>query len=55
MAERKGVSLQVILLISIRYVWLTFPPPDHHAREMTFNISLLYYERKYKEIKIKEK
>jgi hypothetical protein len=55
MDERKGVSSRANLLISIRYLWVTLPPPGHHARAMTFNLSLCYYERKYKEKKIKGK
>jgi hypothetical protein len=53
MAEKNGVSSRANLLISIRYLWVTLPPPGHHAREMTFNLSLFYYKRKYEERKIK--
>jgi hypothetical protein len=55
MVERKGVSSRAIFLINIWYLWVTLPPHGHHAREVTFKISLFYYERKYKEIKIKGK
>jgi hypothetical protein len=53
MDERKGVSSGANLLISTRCLWVTMPSSGHHAREVNFNISLCYYERKSKEIKIK--
>jgi hypothetical protein len=53
MAERKGVSSQANLLIYTRCLWVTLPSFGHHAGAMTFNISLCYNERKYKERKIK--
>jgi len=34
-------------------LWVTLPSSGHHAREVTFNLSLFYIERKYKERKIK--
>jgi hypothetical protein len=53
MAEIKGVSSRANLLISIRYLWVKFTSPGHHAMIVTFNQSLFYCEIKYKERKIK--
>jgi len=46
MAERKGVSSRASLLISTRCLWVTLPSYGHHARAVTFNLSLCYIERK---------
>jgi hypothetical protein len=50
MDERNEVSSRVILLISTRCLWVTLPLSGHHARAVTFNLSLKLRKNKGMEI-----